>query len=296
MAVGMTPNRLRWPACALAAALLAGCAKPSQPNGERHYSLTGEVMSVDAAHHSVTVRHDAVPGLMEAMTMEFPVSGDEAISVQPGQRIKADLVQDKKGDGRLEKIWPDDRSAAELVADGARKLREDTHDRGDGVYREVGEPMPSFVLYDQEGRVVQSDRFRGKEVMLNFIYSHCPFANMCPAATLKMMDTQKRAKEAGIKDVEFVSITLDPANDTPGVLKAYAAARNIDTRNFSFLTGPPAAIQDLLTQFGVIAQAQGDIIQHTLATLLIDPKGRIVWRADGTEWQPQEFVRRMHRG
>lgn len=296
----MRANSRQFPPLGLAALLaLAGCGRtppPAADSGEKHYPLTGEVLSADPARKTVTVRHDAVPGLMPGMTMEFPVSAGDAAAVRPGERIRADLVQDKHGAGRLERIWPDDRAAAELVTDGARHLREDTHDRGTGAFREVGEAMPSFALYDQSGRVVQSDRFRGKQVMLNFIYSRCPFANMCPAATLKMMESQRMARERGVRDVEFVSITLDPEYDTPGVLKEYADERHIDTSNYSFLTGPESAVRDLLTQFGVIDELKDGVRQHTLATLLIDGKGRIVWRADGGEWQPQEFVQRMHRG
>ena len=101
------------------------------------------------------------------------------------------------------------------------------------------------------------------------------------------------AKEAGVAGVEFVSITLDPAFDTPGVLKEYAVARGIDTRNFSFLTGPETAIKDLLVQFGVIAEFEGDLLKHSLATLLIDPTGKIIHRADGSQWEPSEFVAKM---
>ena len=101
------------------------------------------------------------------------------------------------------------------------------------------------------------------------------------------------AREAGVRDLELVSITLDPIHDTPGILREYAAVRGIDTSNFSFLTGPEGAIRDLLTQFGVITQLQGDILQHTLATMLIDPQGRIAHRTDGSQWEPQDFVKRM---
>jgi protein SCO1/2 len=79
------------------------------------------------------------------------------------------------------------------------------------------------------------------------------------------------------------------------VLKEYAGIRGIDTSNFSFLTGPENAIRDLLTQFGVIAQFQGDILQHTLTTLLIDANGKIVHRADGSPWESQDFVAKMKR-
>ena len=56
-----------------------------------------------------------------------------------------------------------------------------------------------------------------------------------------------------------------------------------------------APVDYLLTQFGVIAEFKGEILDHTLATLLIDEKGRVAWRADGSQWQPKEFVERMHR-
>jgi len=153
--------------------------------------------------------------------------------------------------------------------------------------------VPEFALYDQDGRVVQSSRFRGRQIMLNFIFTRCPVATMCPAATAKMVTVQHLAREARVPNLELISITLDPAYDTPGVLKEYALVRGIDTSNFSLLTGPETAIKDLLKQFGVIAQLQGDILQHTLTTLLIDPDGRITHRADGSIWEPREFVQKM---
>ena len=283
-------------------AIFAGCAKPagggdgtSAPEG-KHYPLTGEIVAVDSAHGVLTVRHNAIEGLMPAMTMEFAVTAGDAELVKPGEKIRAELILVPAGMPRLEKIWPDDRAKSDAVAAAAQALREDTHDRGDRAYREVGEAMPDFALYDQSGRVVDSRRFRGRQIMLNFIYSRCPVATMCPAATARMMQTQRMAREAGVKNIEFVSITLDPNYDTPGVLAEYARFRGIDTSNFSFLTGPESAIRDLLTQFGVIAEFKGDLLSHTLATLLIDSHGKIVWRADGSAWEAQDFVARMRKG
>ncbi|HEY1848961.1 MAG TPA: SCO family protein [Opitutaceae bacterium] len=285
-------------ACAAALLLVAACARKTEAPkvaGETRYPLTGEVISVDAARKMLVVRHNAVEGYMPAMTMEFPVSAGDAATARPHERIRASLVVGKKGSARLEDIWPDDKVALDSIDSGARMLHQDTIAKGGQVYREVGDTVPDFVLFDQNGRVVDGGRYRGKQVMLDFIYSRCPIANMCPLSTTKMIAAQRLAKEAGIANAEFVSITLDPAHDTPGVLKEYAADRGIDTSNFSFLTGPEAAIRDLLTQFGVIAEFRGDILDHTLATLLIDEKGRVSWRADGSEWQPKDFVARMHR-
>jgi protein SCO1/2 len=273
----------------------SGNASAAATPAEKRYPLTGEVVSVDAAHKVLVVHHDEIKGFMPAMVMEFSVSAGDAAAAKPGERIRADLIPSDKGNWRLENIWPDDKPAAAAVAAQAAALRQDTLIRGASAYREVGEKMPEFALYDQEGRVVSSPRFHGKLIMLNFIYSRCPVATMCPAATLKMMAVQKLAREAGVKNLELVSISFDPTHDTPAVLKEYAAVRGIDTANFSFLTGPESAIKDLLTQFGIIAEFDGNIIKHTLATLLIDENGRIIHRADGGTWEPADFVAKMRR-
>jgi protein SCO1 len=283
---------LAGPACSR-----SGPAAPAVTGGpqEQRYPLTGEIISVDPMRKILVVRHDEIKGLMPAMTMEFAVSAGDAVAAKPGARIRADLIASKTGDFRLEKFWPNEKVAADTIAAGAQVLHEDTHNRGNGVYREVGEKIPDFALYDQEGRVVQSARFGGKQIMINFIFTRCPVATMCPASTMKMMAIQKLAHEAGVTNLELVSITLDPAYYTPGVLKEYATARGIDTGNFSFLTGPENAIKDLLAQFGVIAEFKGDLLTHTLTTLLINENGKIIHRADGSVWEPKDFVAKMRK-
>ncbi len=276
------------------ASAAATTAAPTPP-AERRFTLTGQVVSVDAKRKVLLVRHNEIAGYMPAMTMEFAVSAGDAASARPGELIRAQLVVDRSGSASLEQIWPDDKVSLDSVNAAARMLRQDTFEKGGSAYREVGDQVPQFVLYDQDGRVVDSARFRGSQVMLNFIYSRCPIANMCPLSTAKMAETQRLARASGVSNIQFVSITLDPAYDTPGVLRQYADDRGIDTGNFSFLTGPESAIRDLLTQFGVIAQFRGNILDHTLATLLIDEKGRIAWRADGSQWVPKDFVDRMRR-
>jgi len=262
---------------------------------DERYPLTGEVVRVEAERKILVVRHDEIKGYMPAMTMEFLASPGDLALAKPGQRIRAEMVPSADGDFRLEKIWPDDRALADTVELGAKQLRQDTHTRGRSVYREVGETVPDFALYDQSGRVVQSSRFRGKQIMINFIFTRCPVATMCPAAIAKMITTQRLAREAGVANLELVSITLDPEFDTPGVLREYADARGIDTSNFSFLTGPDDAIKDLLAQFGVIAEFKNDLLQHTLTTLLVNENGKISHRADGSQWEPADFVGKMKR-
>lgn len=290
----------------LAAVLLAGCGKPAPAPApapkaagakEERYPLTGEIVKVDAARQVLVVHHDEIKGFMPAMTMEFTAAPGDIALAKPGQKIRAEMVDVPDGDFyRLEKIWPADPASTGAVAAGANQLRQDTHSRGKNAYREVGETVPDFSLYDQGGRVVQASRFRGKQIMINFIYTRCPVANMCPASTAKMIAAQRLARDAGVTNLEFISISLDPTFDTPGVLKEYADVRGIDTTNFSLLTGPETAIKDLLTQFGIIAEFKDQQIAHTIAVLLVDAKGGIAHRVDGTIWEPADFVAKMKRG
>lgn len=297
--------------------LLGGCSKPAnssataasvepktvsspatkedQAKDERH-PLTGEVLRVETTRGILIVQHDEIKGFMPAMTMEFTVSPGDLALAMPGQRIRAEMVNVKDSDlYRLEKIWPADKVAADTVAAGALQLRQETHTLGKNAYREIGETVPDFALYDQNGRVIQSSRFRGKQIMINFIFTRCPIATMCPAATIKFITLQRLAREAAVPNLELISITLDPTFDTPGVLREYAEVRGIDTSNFSFLTGPETAIKDLLTQFGVIAEFDGALLKHTLTTLLIDANGKIAHRADGSMWEPADFVAKMRK-
>ena len=294
------------PRIALAACLLmAGCGRneatvagkadaqtaPAAP-AEKRYPLTGEIVKADAERTALIVAHHEIKDFMPAMTMEFKVTKGDLAIAKPGQHIRAELVQ--RDDGfYLEKIWPDDAATQRAIEAAAKALAQDTAMRGKEVYREVGETLPEFTLLDQEGKAVAASRFRGKQIVLNFIFTRCPIATMCPAATERMAQLQAAAKKAGAVDFELVSVSLDPEYDTPGVLKEYAQIRGLDTSNWSFLTGPDAAVRHLLAQLGVIREFEGATIKHTLATVLINPDGRIAYRVDGSMWLVDDFVRRL---
>ena len=260
------------------------------------HPLTGQIIKVDPERGTLLVDHDEIPDYMPQMVMEFEVGPGDLANAREGQRIRARLIEEPNGRFRLAHIWAEDPLSDSQVSAAAAGLREDTTIRGSKAYRAVGENLPDFALYDQTGAVVDVARFRGKRVVINFIYTRCPIATMCPAAVTNMMAVQSAVAEAGKSDrLELISITFDPEFDTPGVLRDYAEARGIDTANYSFLTGPESAIKDLLRQMGVLAQVEGPLIQHTLATLLIDERGRIIDRADGSQWDIEQFVRKIIR-
>jgi protein SCO1/2 len=293
------PRRVFFLVTALSLALLAGCAKraaepgASTPAGPKEYALCGEVVAFSQERGTVIAKHDEIPGYMPPMTMEFSFEPADQAKLVEGKRFRARLVDNGKGNLHLQAVEPIDEAKEQQVKAAAHQLRQDTAMRGKGAYREVGETVPQFSLYNQEGDVVSFERFRGRRVVLNFIYTRCPIATMCPASTMRMMALQQAAKEKGVTNFELVSLSLDPAYDTPTVLKDYAKARGIDTTHFTFLTGPESAVRDLLRQFGVIVEPGENYLKHTLATLLIDERGKIIHRVDGTAWLPAEFLSRL---
>jgi protein SCO1/2 len=255
------------------------------------HPIRGEIVGLDLPRQVLLVHHEEIPGYMPAMTMEFSVAGLDLATVRAGQRLTATMGLPVDGIFPLTDFKLLNSPADQAVAAAALALRQETFTRGKNSYREIGEAVPSFTLYNQDGRAVSFDTFRGRRIVLNFIFTRCPVATMCPASTAKMMALQAAAKAQGIANFELVSISFDSAYDTPPVLKKYATERGINTTNFSFLTGPERAIRDLLAQFGIIAEPGENIFKHTLATLLIGADGKILHREDGSNWLPNDFLK-----
>lgn len=221
-------------------------------------------------------------------------SGDRAY-LEAGDRIRANLVALPGGD-RLETIWPDDpKVEAQMLAINSR-LRRDTGVRGRQVFRSIGENLPPFALYNQFGELVKSSDLRGKTCVINFIFTRCMNPRMCPAATTRMQQLQEKVREAGLDDILFISMTLDPDFDTPGIFNAYASGREIDGSNFYFLGGPRQPLLDLKNQLGILASKDPElIIDHTMRTILVDPAGEIVYQVPGSMWGVDDFLNRIEK-
>ena len=300
----MNTRILTLPLALLAATLaLAGCGRDSDSAptadtaaakpAQKSYPIRGEIVELDRPRQVLIIHHEEIPGYMPAMTMEFNAPGLDFAQFRVGQKLAALMGPAVDAIFPLTGIRFLDTKEDAAVADAARKLREDTFTRGKNAFREVGEAAPVFTLYNQNGAAVRFEQFRGQRVVLNFIFTRCPVATMCPASTAKMMALQAAAKARNIPNLQLVSISFDSAYDTPPVLKAYADARGINTSNFSFLTGPENAIRDLLAQFGVIAEPGENVFKHTLSTILIGADGKILHRADGSAWEPSDFLTRL---
>jgi protein SCO1 len=271
--------------------MVGGCGFGPQEE-ELGYALEGVVREVIPERTALIVRHEAIRGYKEAGETEFKVSAGDLANAVVGKEIRG-RVMEHSGAVYLDRIWRVDRMSQGILDRTGRQLMEDTIVRGSRSFREVGEVIPAFALYDQTGTVVQVNRYRGRNLALNFIYTRCPSPQMCPAATQRMIQLQQAAREAGVENFELVSITLDPDYDTPGVLREYAERNGIDTSNFSFLTGPDSAIQNLMEQFGILVDPEIGFESHTLGTMLVDSRGTIRHRVFGSNWMVGDFMDRL---
>lgn len=106
------------------------------------------------------------------------------------------------------------------------------------------------VLKDQNGRELRfySDVLKDKVVMLNVIFTHC--SDACPLITRKLREVREAMGEQVASQVTFISISSDPLNDTPEVLKAFAEKQGVDGPNWLFLTGDKAQVDLVLGRLG----------------------------------------------
>ncbi len=157
----------------------------------------------------------------------------------------------------------------------------------------VGERVPDFALFNQEGEITRFYSFRGEQVIMSFIFTRCAMLRMCPATTRRMKNLQQEAKDAGLGDLRFLSVSFDPEYDSPVMLKQYAENYEIDTSNFSFLTGPKNVISDVLSLFGIRVDSRDGTLDHSMATVLIDDKGRVSLIQEGPRWSMERILEKL---
>jgi len=177
------------------------------------------------------------------------------------------------------------------VAEVTDTLRRETVDKGRMVSRMPNELMPNMALWDQSGRLVMKKDFLGHPLALNFVFTSCRVARMCPASTSCMKQLgDALAKLPGAANVRLLTITFDPEVDTPGMLRTYAQGYGIDFKRHSFLTGREAHIKDLMRHYGILTTRSDGTILHNAALVMVSPEGRIVQRREGAVFDPTDVA------
>ncbi|HMA10215.1 MAG TPA: SCO family protein [Ramlibacter sp.] len=144
----------------------------------------------------------------------------------------------------------------------------------------LGRAIGDYTLLDREGRPVRLAAYRGKPLLVSFIYTGC--FQVCPATT-RALDETVRALRGRFGDTQFnvISIGFNQPADSPQAMKAFAAQHRISQPNWDFLSPPAAIVEPLTRDFGFRYEATPAGFDHMLQVSLVDAQGRIARQVYG---------------
>lgn len=270
-------------------ALLAGLLAAASCSSAKQYEMRGQILAVNRDKLEILVKHEEIPGLMAAMTMPWKVRTASMLdNLGPGDLITSELEVDNN-EGVITKITrlgtakPDVPAPAAPAKPGVELIR-------------PGGQIPNQAFVDQDGRARDFNDVRGgRAIAVTFMYTKCPVPTFCPQMDRQFAEAQKLIKDKGLAErVRLLSVSFDPRNDTPPVLKRHAQRLESDPRVWTFVTGERDGIDRFAENFGLTLirgeAANPDEIGHTLRTALVDREGRLVKTYSGADWTPQALV------
>jgi protein SCO1/2 len=256
-----------------AAAAAAACATT--------YPATGLVVRVNPSESTVTVSHDEVPGLMNAMVMPFTVRGTRAMTgVRPGDRVAFRVVvrNDRSHIDRLQILSAAPADQGLISTPAASTLVP------------IGAAVPDFTLVDQRGAPVTLTSLQGRVVVVTFIYTRCPLPDYCPRMITNLAAVRDRFRARLGKDLTLLTVSFDPQYDTPERMADYARSHQAEIAGWHFLTGDASAIQQVCEAFGVEYWPDSGLITHTLQTAVIDRQGRLAAAVEGKAFTGRQIA------
>ncbi len=285
---GRLPALLLWTAAAILLPL-SGChSKPAHvaSGPVKQYPVKGVVVSTDAAHKEVTVDSEAIPNFMGAMTMPYKVKDVNVLQdLHPGDHMVATLM-----------VGDDATFLDQIVI--TSQARPDYKPQQQFHVPSPGDSVPDFRLVNQSGRNITMDSFHGKALLITFIYTRCPLSDYCPrmSRNFAAIDKQLKADPALFARTHLLSISFDPAYDSPAVLRSYGEAYtgNYTKEKFQhwdFAAPPKQELPKLLEYFDVGATpGEKNSITHSLSTAIIGPDGKIAAWYPTNDWEPAEVL------
>jgi protein SCO1 len=267
-------------AAVMASALLISC----QHGTERRFELRGKVISVDRDHLQVTLAHEEIKGFMNAMTMPFTVKDDEALKMlEPGQKVEATLVV------RGDRSW----------IEGLRISKSESAQESFVLapFPKTGDMVPDFTLQNQDGKLIHLSQYRGKALLLTFIYTRCPLPDFCPRTSQSFSEIHRNLQSLSpaAGKPHLMTVSFDTDYDTPAVLREYARRymNPVSFDDWEFATGTAEEIIKITSYFGLSFQRDSGQIVHTLVTALIGPDGKLIHLYLGNGWTPKQVLAQL---
>jgi protein SCO1/2 len=144
-------------------------------------------------------------------------------------------------------------------------------------------------LVDQNGKTVSLAAFKGKPLIVDFIYTSCP--GPCLMETAKLTNVASGLGAALGWKVAIISITVDPEHDGPAQLREYAQQQGADKKGWYFLTGSAADVDRALAGFKMFREKGPDgSVGHLVDMILVGPDGREIREYDGQIVKPKQIV------
>jgi protein SCO1 len=258
---------------------------------EKHYDLKGKILSVDKSNRQVTVAHDDIKDYMPAMTMPFNVKDDWVLEIAaPGKQITATLIVDGT------QSWLEDVVLTEGAGSELNLM--------EGVGPKPGEEVPDYRLLNQDGKTISIHQYKGKTLLLTFIYTRCQDPNQCTlmSSNFAAIDKELQKQPTLYEKTHLLSISFDSAYDTPKVLRSYGAAytgRYSDETfaHWEFASGSADEIKGIAKFFGfnyyMDSPSGGEQIVHSLRTAIIGPDSKVLKVYRGNEWKPEEILKEL---
>lgn len=272
--------------------LLSSCT--SHPKAER-YHFTGEIMSIDSQDQSAVINGDNIPGFMDPMTMSYKIKPPAMLNqLHPGDLISAEVVVIKpaKSEG------PSDYWLENVKVTGQAKMPPPSP--GPSATQRIPQPgdlVPDFAFTDQNGRHVSLKQYRGKVLLVTFIYARCPFPDFCPRMSQNFDEIYKQMGSDPTlgTDTRLLSLSFDTDHDSPKVLRDYAfkVAETHDAslfKRWEFGVPQKNELTKMAGFFGLIYKSEGGLITHNLSTTVIGPDGKIVKWYHGNDWQVSDLI------
>ena len=253
------------------------------------YKLRGKVVSSDPSKGEVILDHETIPGFMEAMTMPYKLKDSSIASeLHPGDVLTADVLVSQSDD-------------AEVLLDHIVVVAQAKPDYKPAVLYHVpaqGDAVPDFTLRNQDGRMIRLSQFRGKSLLVTFIYTRCPLPNFCPLVThnFAVIEKQLAASPRLHGKTHLLCVSFDPEHDTPERLRAYGAGYiGSDAKNafadWDFAVPEKPVLLEMAKFFDLgITNEPDQTITHTLSTTLIGTDGKVIRFYPGNDWTPEQVL------
>ena len=153
----------------------------------------------------------------------------------------------------------------------------------------VGKPMQNFALLDRDGKPVELSRYKGKPLLVNFVYTAC--FQVCPTTTRNL---QKAVSETvnvmGADRFNIITIGFNQPFDSPQAMKDFAKRYGLDLPNWEFLSPAPAIVNDVTQGFGFSFVATAAGFDHLNQITLVDAEGVIVRQVYGEKFTPKDLA------